>query len=102
MIFLRYPYKRHGNIIHIELFAIQNFQYLRSIYGCSQDYISQLTINRGGTHVVAFSQSCEAATTEIITWNIETEDHKHLARCSGLVKGGQLESQVEVSHRFRK
>ncbi|KAJ8269670.1 hypothetical protein COCON_G00122770 [Conger conger] len=88
LLFCRYPYKQNNDIIHIELFAIQNFQYLRSIYGCSQDYISQLTINRGGTHVVAFSQSREAGTTEIITWNIETEDHKHLARCSGLVKGG--------------
>ncbi|KAG5844984.1 hypothetical protein ANANG_G00133960 [Anguilla anguilla] len=88
LLFCRYPYKRHDNIIHIELFGMQNFQYLRSIYGCSQDYISQLAVNRAGTHVVAFSQSWDTATTEIIAWNIETEDHKHLARCSGLVKGG--------------
>ncbi|KAJ8262209.1 hypothetical protein GJAV_G00163800 [Gymnothorax javanicus] len=88
LLFCRYPYKKHGNIIHIELFGIQSFQYLRSIYGCSQDYISELTVNKAGTHVVAFSQSSETLTTEIITWNIETEDHKHLARCSGWVKGG--------------
>ncbi|KAJ8383073.1 hypothetical protein SKAU_G00038510 [Synaphobranchus kaupii] len=88
LLFCRYPYKRHDTIIHIELFGMKNFQYLRSIYGCSQDFISQLTVNKGGTHVVAFSQSWEALTTEIITWNIETEDHKHLAKCSGLVKGG--------------
>ncbi|KAJ8416550.1 hypothetical protein AAFF_G00358380 [Aldrovandia affinis] len=88
LLFCRYPYKRNDKIIHIELFSMETFQYLRSIFGCSQDYISQLAVNRAGTHVVAFSQSWDTVTTEIITWNLETEDHKHIVRCSGLVTGG--------------
>ncbi|KAG9347016.1 hypothetical protein JZ751_005943 [Albula glossodonta] len=88
LLFCRYPYKRHDKIVHIELFSMENFQYLRSIFGCGQDSISQLAVNRAGTHVVVFSQSQDTITTDIMTWNLETEDHKHIARCSGLVMGG--------------
>ncbi|XP_076828927.1 uncharacterized protein LOC143475082 isoform X3 [Brachyhypopomus gauderio] len=88
LLFCRYPYKRHSDIVHIELFSPASFQYLRSILGCSQDYISQVTINQSGTHAVAFCPSPESVTTEIITWNLETEDHKHLARFPGLLTAG--------------
>ncbi|KAB5579452.1 hypothetical protein PHYPO_G00195220 [Pangasianodon hypophthalmus] len=88
LLFCRYPYKRHSDIIHIELFSTASFQYLRSIMGCSQDYISHVTINKGGTHVVAFCPSTHNRTTEINTWNLETEDHKHMARFPGLLSAG--------------
>ncbi|KAM9500864.1 NACHT domain- and WD repeat-containing protein 1-like [Clarias gariepinus] len=88
LLFCRYPYKRHSDIIHIELFCTASFQYLRSIMGCSQDYISHVTINKGGSHVVAFCPSPHNRTTEINTWNLETEDHKHMARFPGLLTAG--------------
>ncbi|KAG9274177.1 hypothetical protein AMEX_G11074 [Astyanax mexicanus] len=88
LLFCRYPYKRDTEIIHIELYSPASFQYLRSILGCSQDYISQVTINRGGTHVIAFCPSNRTVSTEIITWNLETEDHKHMARFPGLLTAG--------------
>ncbi|XP_051510932.1 uncharacterized protein LOC127415919 [Myxocyprinus asiaticus] len=88
LLFCRYPYKRHNEIIHIELFSAASFQYLRSIMGCSQDYISQVTIAGGGSYTVAFCPTPQSGTTEIITWNLETEDHKHIARFPGLLAAG--------------
>ncbi|KAF4089359.1 hypothetical protein AMELA_G00065260 [Ameiurus melas] len=88
LLFCRYPYKRHRDIIHIELFSTSSFQYLRSIMGCGQDYISHVTINKGGTHLVVFCPSPHNGTTEINTWNLETEDHKHMARFPGLLTAG--------------
>ncbi|XP_017574350.1 uncharacterized protein LOC108440128 [Pygocentrus nattereri] len=88
LLFCRYPYKRHSDIIHIELYSTASFQFMRSILGCSQDYISQVTVNKGGTHAVAFCPSPRSVTTEIITWNLETEDHKHMARFPGLLTAG--------------
>ncbi|KAK7176931.1 hypothetical protein R3I93_001002 [Phoxinus phoxinus] len=88
LLFCRYPYKRHSEIIHIELFSTATFQYLRSILGCSQDYISQVTIAGGGSHIVAFCPAPRSSTTEIIIWNLETEDHKHIARFPGLLAYG--------------
>ncbi|XP_073764359.1 uncharacterized protein si:ch211-212k18.6 isoform X5 [Danio rerio] len=89
LLFCRYPYKRQSEIIHIELFSAESFQYLRSILGCSQDYISQVTVAGGGSHIVAFCPAPHHGTTEIIIWNIETEDHKHIARFPGLMTHGE-------------
>ncbi|XP_027025117.2 NACHT domain- and WD repeat-containing protein 1 [Tachysurus fulvidraco] len=88
LLFCRYPYKSHSEIIHIELFSTASFQYLRSIMGCSQDYISHVTIDKGGTHIVAFCPSTHYGITEIITWNLETEDHKHMTRFPGHLTAG--------------
>ncbi|KAK3567409.1 hypothetical protein QTP86_019864 [Hemibagrus guttatus] len=88
LLFCRYPYKRHSDIIHIELFSTASFQYLRSITGCSQDYISHVAINKGGTHIVAFCPSPHNGTTEINIWNLETEDHKHMTRFPGHLTAG--------------
>ncbi|XP_043099106.1 NACHT domain- and WD repeat-containing protein 1 [Puntigrus tetrazona] len=88
LLFCSYPYKRHGEIIHIELFSTASFQYLRSILGCSQDYVSQVTIAGGGSHIVAFCPTPHSTTTEIVIWNLETEDHKHMARFPGLLAHG--------------
>eukprot|EP00063_Salmo_salar_P087124 XP_014061959.1 PREDICTED: uncharacterized protein LOC106608527 isoform X2 [Salmo salar] len=84
----RYPYKRDSEIIHIELYSTASFQYQRSILGCSQDYISQVTVNRMGTHAVAFCPSPRTGITQVVTWNLETEDHKHIARFPGILTAG--------------
>ncbi|GLD68196.1 uncharacterized protein AKAME5_001950600, partial [Lates japonicus] len=88
LLFCRYPYKRGGEIIHIELFSTTSFLYLRSILGCSQDCISQVTVNREGTHVVAFCPSPFTGITELVTWNLETEDHKHITRFPAVLTKG--------------
>ena len=88
----RYPYKLDGEIIHIELFGVASFQYLRSILGCSQDYISQVTVNRSGTYAVAFCPSPRTGVTDVVTWNLETEDHKHIARFPGVLTAGQQQA----------
>ncbi|KAK6323042.1 hypothetical protein J4Q44_G00053810 [Coregonus suidteri] len=77
-----------SEIIHIELFSTASFEYQRSVLGCSQDYISQVTVNRAGTHVVAFCSSPLTGITQVVTWNLETEDHKHIARFPGILTAG--------------
>ncbi|KAL0970488.1 hypothetical protein UPYG_G00242740 [Umbra pygmaea] len=88
LLFCRYPYKRDGEIIHIELFSTATFKYERSILGCSQDYISQVTVNHEGTYAVAFCPSPRTGITQIVTWNLETEDHKHIVHFPGLLSTG--------------
>ncbi|XP_062305160.1 uncharacterized protein LOC134009620 [Osmerus eperlanus] len=88
LLFCRYPYKLDGEIIHIELFGVASFQYLRSILGCGQDYISQVTVNHSGTYAVAFCPSPRTGLTDVVTWNLETEDHKHIARFPGVLTAG--------------
>ncbi|XP_042256653.1 uncharacterized protein LOC121889028 [Thunnus maccoyii] len=88
LLFCRYPYKRGSEIIHIELFSTVSFQYLRSILGCTQDCISQVTVNRGGTHIIAFCPSTHTGITELVTWNLETEDHKHITRFPAVLTKG--------------
>ncbi|XP_049924061.1 uncharacterized protein LOC126404723 [Epinephelus moara] len=88
LLFCRYPYKRGSEIIHIELFSTVSFLYLRSILGCSQDCISQVSVNQAGTHVVAFCPSPHTSITELVTWNLETEDHKHITRFPAVLTKG--------------
>ncbi|XP_029311219.1 uncharacterized protein LOC115023989 [Cottoperca gobio] len=88
LLFCRYPYKCGSEIIHIQLFSTVSFLYLRTILGCSQDRISQITVNRAGTHVVAFCPSPLTGITELVTWNLETEDHKHIARFPSVLSKG--------------
>ncbi|XP_015201323.2 uncharacterized protein [Lepisosteus oculatus] len=88
LLFCRYPYLRQNEIVHIELFSTKSFAYLRSIKGCSSDPFSDLNVNRLGSHVVAFCPSAATGTSEIVTWNLETEDHKHMVKSPGLVMAG--------------
>ncbi|KAK6493133.1 hypothetical protein HHUSO_G2632 [Huso huso] len=88
LLICRYPYMRLHEIVHIELFSTGSFQYLRSVKGCCNDPISVLSVTRVGTHVVTFCSSADTNTTEIVTWNLETEDHKHIVKSSSVVTGG--------------
>ncbi|XP_074480037.1 uncharacterized protein LOC141760845 [Sebastes fasciatus] len=88
LLFCRYPHKSGSEIIHIQLFSTVSFLYLRSILGCGQDCISQVTVNREGTHAVAFCPSPRTGITELVTWNLETEDHKHITRFPAVLTKG--------------
>ncbi|XP_047439148.1 uncharacterized protein LOC125006777 [Mugil cephalus] len=88
LLFCRYPHKGGGGIIHIELFSASTFAYLRSVLGCGQDSITWVTVNREGSHAVAFCSSLHTGLTELVTWNLETEDHKHLARFPAVLTQG--------------
>ncbi|KAJ0006463.1 hypothetical protein NQD34_013736, partial [Periophthalmus magnuspinnatus] len=85
---LVYPYRQDSQIINIELFSATSFQYERSILGCSQDFISQVTVNRTGTHAVAFCSTQRTGITGLVTWNLETEDHKHFTQFPGILTKG--------------
>ncbi|XP_048730738.1 uncharacterized protein LOC125647914 isoform X3 [Ostrea edulis] len=79
----RQHYMHLHEIYQLELFDLKKGRYLRSVRGCIHDKIKDLFINYIGSHAIAICASEETNTSDISVWNIETEDHKHLARHAG-------------------
>ncbi|KAM5194794.1 NACHT and WD repeat domain-containing protein 2-like [Mantella aurantiaca] len=88
LVICRYPSLKSHDIVHIELFSAKTFAYIRTVKGCGNDFITKFAVNRQGSHVVAFSCTPNTNTTEIVVWNLETEDHKHMVKFSSLPTGG--------------
>ncbi|XP_056416173.1 uncharacterized protein LOC130357501 [Hyla sarda] len=88
LLICRYPSPKLHDMVHIELFSVHTFAYLRTVKGCCNDFITKFAVNRQGSHVIAFSRLPNTNTTEIVVWNLETEDHKHLAKFSSVPLGG--------------
>ncbi|XP_040275834.1 uncharacterized protein LOC120991011 [Bufo bufo] len=88
LLICRYPSPKLHDMVHIELFSVHTFAYIRTVKGCCNDFITKFAVNRQGSHVVAFSRLPNANTTEIVVWNLETEDHKHMAKFSSVPLGG--------------
>ncbi|XP_053556225.1 uncharacterized protein LOC128647464 [Bombina bombina] len=88
LVIFRYPSLKMHDIVHIELFSAQTFAYIRTVKGCCNDFITKVSVNRQGSHVVAFSQLPNTNTTEIVVWNLETEEHKHIVKFSSVPEGG--------------
>ncbi|KAJ8299190.1 hypothetical protein KUTeg_023250 [Tegillarca granosa] len=80
----RQQYMQLHEIHILELFDIEKGKHLRSVRGCMHDRISELYINLIGSHAIAICTSEKTATSDIAIWNIETEDHKHLAQHAGM------------------
>ncbi|KAM8939444.1 uncharacterized protein RCH25_053088 [Pelodytes ibericus] len=88
LVICRYPSLKTHDIVHIELFSVHTFAYIRTVKGCGNDFITKFAVNRQGSHVIAFSQLPNTNIMEILVWNLETEDHKHMATFSSVPKGG--------------
>ncbi|XP_070531570.1 uncharacterized protein [Ptychodera flava] len=52
----------------------------KEVIGCTTDKVVDLMVNKVGSHALCLCSSADTNTTEIAVWNIETEEHKHLAR----------------------
>ncbi|XP_077986889.1 uncharacterized protein LOC144441205 isoform X2 [Glandiceps talaboti] len=76
----RYQYMKLAEIYHLELFDTKKGVFLRFIKGCTIDRVTDLMINKVGSHALCLCTSADTNTTEIAVWNIETDEHKHLAR----------------------
>ncbi|XP_021368055.1 uncharacterized protein LOC110459901 isoform X1 [Mizuhopecten yessoensis] len=80
----RQQYMTLHEIHQLELFDLKKGHYLRSVRGCTQDHMTSLHLNYMGSHVIAICSSEKTSTSDIAIWNLETEDHKHLARHAGV------------------
>ncbi|XP_052801292.1 uncharacterized protein LOC128232006 isoform X2 [Mya arenaria] len=80
----RQNYMKLHEIHQLELFDAKKGKYLRSIRGCTQDFITELHINLVGSHAIVVCASETSNASNIAIWNLETEDHKHLAKHSGV------------------
>ena len=77
---VRVCYPKINDCYRLDLFDNKNGQYLRGMIGCTVDNISDLFVNKVGSHALALSPSDSLNMSSIAIWNIETEDHKHLAK----------------------
>lgn len=80
----RQQYMKLHEIHQLEMFDAKKGKYLRSIRGCTQDIVTELHINLVGSHAIAVCASETSNASNIMIWNLETEDHKHLAKHSGV------------------
>ena len=80
----RYQYMKLQEIYFLELFDIKTGKHVRSIRGCITDSVPELYVNQLGSHAIAVCHSEVNNTSNIAAWNIETEDHKHLAHHAGV------------------
>ncbi|XP_034298711.1 RWD domain-containing protein 4 isoform X1 [Pantherophis guttatus] len=88
LVIFRCPFIRKQEIVLIELYNVHTFAYAHSLKGCCNDYIHTFAVNRLGSHLVAFSPIPNTGTTEIVSWNLESEDHKHLAKFPSVLVDG--------------
>ncbi|XP_062991183.1 uncharacterized protein LOC134404425 [Elgaria multicarinata webbii] len=88
LVIFRCPFMKQREIVHIELYNVHTFAYAHSLKGCCNDYIHTFAVNHLGSHLVAFSPIPNTNTTEIVSWNLESEDHKHLAKFPSVPAGG--------------
>lgn len=75
----RQQYMALHEIHNLELFDAKKGTYIRSVRGCIHDSIRHLFINLVGSHAIAVCASERNNNSNIALWNLETEDHKHLA-----------------------
>ncbi|XP_033751620.1 uncharacterized protein LOC117335608 isoform X2 [Pecten maximus] len=80
----RQQYMTLHEIHQLELFDLKKGHYLRSVRGCTHDHMTSLHLNYMGSHAIAICCSEKTQTSDIAIWNLETEDHKHLARHAGV------------------
>lgn len=68
----------------VDIFATAGGAYVRTLRGCDEDNITDLYINNTGSHVLCASTSEHTWSSDLAVWNMETEEHKHLASHAGV------------------
>ena len=71
---------RPADASSIEVFEIEDGRHLRSVKGCCGDMVRDLHVNVAGSHASTVCWSSATNVAFVAVWNVETEDHKHLAR----------------------
>lgn len=68
----------------VDVFATAGGAYIRTLRGCDEDNISKLFVNNNGSHALCASTSEHTWSSDLAVWNMETEEHKHLASHAGV------------------
>ena len=77
---MKCQYQEVHELCMLELFDLKDGKYVRGVRGCVSDRVTELFVNNLGSHALALCSSEATNQSSISVWNIETEDHKHLAR----------------------
>lgn len=76
----------------VDVFSVAGGAYVRTLRGCDEDNITHLMINNTGSHALCASASEHTWSSDIAVWNMETEEHKHLAMYAGVTQIASLVS----------
>ncbi|PIK55655.1 hypothetical protein BSL78_07426 [Apostichopus japonicus] len=76
----RYIYMTLSEIHQLELFDNTSGAHSRSIRGCTNDVVRELYVNKNSTHALCISPSQQSNSSEIAVWNLDTDEHKHMAK----------------------
>ena len=76
----------------VDIFAVGGGAYVRTLRGCDEDNITSLHINNTGSHALCASTSEHTWSSDLAVWNMETEEHKHLASHAGVAHVFALET----------
>lgn len=76
----------------VDIFAVSGGAYVRTLRGCDEDNITALYINNTGSHALCASTSEHTWSSDLAVWNMETEEHKHLASHAGVAHVFALET----------
>lgn len=76
----------------VDIFATGGGAYVRTLRGCNEDNITHLMINSMGSHALCASTSEATWSSDLAVWNLETEEHKHLASHAGVAHVAAVES----------
>jgi len=79
----RYPDTKLLDRVCLEVFDLETGKQLRSIKSCGWDVIQELSVNAIGSHVISFCSNKTTGKSFVSTWNIETQDHRHVAKHGG-------------------
>ena len=67
-----------SDIYKIELHDIKRGQLSRIIDGCFNDNLIDVNVNLTGSHLIGVCYSDITQTSELVFWNLESEEHNHL------------------------
>lgn len=79
----RFKYFKKDEPYALDLFSCQGGALVRSVRGCCEDNILHLEVNAVGSHALCLSSSRQTWCSDLAVWNLETEEHKHLAVHAG-------------------
>ena len=80
----QFKYLRREMPYAVDIFATAGGAYVRTLRGCDEDNITKLCINSNGSHALCASTSEHTWSSDLAVWNMETEEHKHLANHAGV------------------
>lgn len=80
----------HYRFLQLFFFFLSSKNCIFEISGCTNDVVRELYVNKNSTHALCISPSQQSNSSEIAVWNLDTDEHKHMAKHPQVSGGGAL------------